>query len=77
MKKLYFIFLLTLLCFKVNAQQETLGRVIDTKTKEPIVFATIRIKNTNLGVIADEEGYFRLPYKYKQRRDTSYYLNRL
>jgi len=60
-----------LFCFLLSAQpRQILGQAVETKSKSPIVFATVSIKNSNLGVIADQDGYFRLPYRYKQRRDT-------
>ncbi len=46
------------------------GRVLDMSTKGAIIFATIGIKNKNNGVIADDEGNFRLPLKYKIQNDT-------
>ncbi|WP_204345610.1 carboxypeptidase-like regulatory domain-containing protein [Psychroserpens algicola] len=61
----------------VNAQttpvapedREIFCQVLDQSDKLPIVFATVSIKNKNNGVIADEDGYFRLPYKYKIQDD--------
>ncbi len=50
--------------------QEIISKVIDIHSNEPIVFATIKIKNKGLGVIADENGNFRLPLQYKQQKDT-------
>ncbi len=44
---------------------EIVGHVIDEKTKIPIVFATIKIKDQQNGVIADDNGYFRIPLRYK------------
>ncbi|AXT18685.1 hypothetical protein D7030_06380 [Flavobacteriaceae bacterium AU392] len=53
-----------------NQELQILCKVIDYKTKTPLSFATIRVKNTSLGVIADDKGQFRVPYKYKQNNDT-------
>lgn len=36
------------------------GKVIDAKTKEPLLFATVRIKDIKIGVTTDVEGYFKL-----------------
>ncbi|MBT8183982.1 MAG: carboxypeptidase-like regulatory domain-containing protein [Eudoraea sp.] len=65
----YFFFLLVILpCIKVFSQQaarpELLARVLDSKTRIPIVFATVSLKNNGNGVVTDRDGYFRLPYKY-------------
>ena len=48
-----------------NRQGEILARVLDSKTKIPIVFASVVLVKNGNGVIADKDGYFRLPYKYK------------
>ncbi|MCD6115963.1 TonB-dependent receptor [bacterium] len=36
------------------------GQVIDSKTKQPLPFANIIIKNTTMGAAADENGYFKI-----------------
>jgi len=36
------------------------GKVIDSKTSEPVPFATIRLKNSQVGVISNAEGDFRI-----------------
>ncbi|OUR92232.1 hypothetical protein A9Q87_07060 [Flavobacteriales bacterium 34_180_T64] len=54
----------------IQAQdKDILCQVLDKSTQQPIVFATVSIKDRNNGVIADEDGYFRLPYTYKQQKD--------
>ncbi|MBP0902758.1 carboxypeptidase-like regulatory domain-containing protein [Mariniflexile gromovii] len=45
-------------------------KVVDSVSFEPISFATIRINNTNRGLIADEEGNFRLPQEHLTQNDT-------
>lgn len=45
------------------------GKLIDTKTKDPVVFANIRIKDRALGVITNEDGSFRIPLRYKEYGD--------
>jgi hypothetical protein len=36
------------------------GKVIDSKTSEPVPFATVRLKNSQVGVISNAEGDFRI-----------------
>lgn len=45
-------------------------KVVDSLSSEPISFATIRINNTNRGLIADEEGNFSLPLELQTQKDT-------
>lgn len=40
--------------------QQVVGIVYDSKSKEPVPFATISIKNTTQGVVADADGRFTL-----------------
>ncbi|MEO1029857.1 MAG: carboxypeptidase-like regulatory domain-containing protein [Bacteroidota bacterium] len=49
--------------FSQNSGQ-ILAKVIDIETLEPISYATIRIKDSNQGVIADYNGEFRIPLAY-------------
>ncbi|MEM1339886.1 MAG: carboxypeptidase-like regulatory domain-containing protein [Bacteroidota bacterium] len=37
------------------------GKLVDSQTKGPVVFATVRLKNKSLGVITDKNGGFRIP----------------
>lgn len=37
------------------------GKVLDKETGEPVVFATVRIKDQAKGVITNMDGSFRLP----------------
>ncbi len=46
------------------------GQLLDAKTDEPIVFASIRIKGRSLGVISNADGGFKIPLKYKAYGDT-------
>lgn len=48
----------------LSAQSETdqyIGKTIDGKTGEPVVFATILFEGTGLGVITNSDGIFRVP----------------
>jgi len=51
-------------------KEEILCQLINSKTQEPVVFATVSVKDKSVGVIADDNGNFRLPYKYKLNDDT-------
>lgn len=46
------------------------GRVLDKETGEPLVFATIRIKDKPVGVITNMDGGFRIPLKFREEGDT-------
>lgn len=52
-----------------NNDKEIFCQVLDKSDNSPVVFATIKIKDKNNGVIADFDGNFRLPYKYKQQNE--------
>ncbi|PIB32656.1 carboxypeptidase-like regulatory domain-containing protein [Maribacter sp. 4G9] len=41
------------------------GRVLDLESGQPVVFATVRIKDKALGVITNTDGGFQIPQKYK------------
>ncbi len=45
------------------------GRLLEEKTRSPIVFASIRITDRALGVISNEDGSFRIPLRYKEYGD--------
>nr|WP_321223240.1 carboxypeptidase-like regulatory domain-containing protein [uncultured Psychroserpens sp.] len=63
-KTLFYLFMLfPLLCVSQNTK-ELLCKIIDAKTSEPVVFASIAVKNRNVGVISDDDGSFRLPVSY-------------
>lgn len=52
-----------------NDDKEIFCQVIDKSDNAPVVFATISLKDKNNGVIADADGNFRLPYKYKAQNE--------
>jgi hypothetical protein len=66
MKKLIFltfpIILFLFSCPLVYPQQSDykLGRVSDSKTSEPVPYATIRLKNSQFGIYTNAEGDFRI-----------------
>lgn len=45
------------------------GKLIDSQTNEPVVFATIRIKDNAKGVISNYDGGFIIPIRYKKIGD--------
>jgi hypothetical protein len=42
-------------------------KVVDLKTKQPIVYATVMLKKINRGTHADHNGNFEIPIKYQQK----------
>lgn len=50
--------------------KELLCKVIDFETRYPVSFATIKFDGVQNGVIADEDGEFRLPIDYKSSGKT-------
>lgn len=67
----YLTGLLVLICFFLSAQQEDfiIGKLLDSKTKEPVPFASIRIKDRALGMISNTDGSFKIPLKFKEYGD--------
>lgn len=51
----------------MSAQEEQFikARLIDTKTDEPVVFATIIVKDQTLAVISNMDGSFQIPLEFK------------
>ncbi|WP_296312429.1 carboxypeptidase-like regulatory domain-containing protein [Winogradskyella sp. UBA3174] len=62
-----FLFFLSLSLTEAQGGEEYLCRVIDIENKYPISYATIQFENVDNGVIADEEGNFRLPISYNKK----------
>lgn len=60
--------LLLFVSFENFAQRQDyiLGRLLDSRSNEPVVFANIRIKDRALGVITNVDGGFRIPLKYRE-----------
>ncbi len=68
------IFMLTLLLFmtKMSAQDNSVitGKVINGEDKEPLPFASIRLKNHPIGTISNENGDFDFYIPKSKRTDT-------
>ncbi len=71
MKVNYFVMICFLLFLPpMWGQQEFIrGKLLDARTNEPVVFATIRIKGKAVGVISNQDGGFRIPTKFKELGD--------
>lgn len=69
---IYLFLSILLLHSNLTAQEETeiLCQLIDESSKKPVIYATILLKENKLGVISDEDGNFRIPYRFRQRSDT-------
>lgn len=48
----------------LKAQQQIKGHILDAKTKQPISFANITIKDSLYGTISDVDGFFTIKIKY-------------
>ena len=64
-----FIIVLTIAGYAQNVE-EIFCKVMETGTIYPVPYATIQIKNSSKGVIANVDGDFRIPYRYKVAKDT-------
>jgi hypothetical protein len=64
-----FIIFLTTVGYAQNVE-EIFCKVMETGTQYPVPYATIQIKNSSKGVIANVDGDFRIPYRYKVAKDT-------
>ncbi|WP_282080148.1 carboxypeptidase-like regulatory domain-containing protein [Aquimarina algiphila] len=66
-KALFFVITIFCCCLqRINAQNQFdqdqfFCRILDEDSKTPIFYATVKLLGTNRGVIADDEGQFRLP----------------
>jgi hypothetical protein len=71
MRPFTFKLLITLIisggCSLITAQESEFlrGKVLDQKTGEPVVFATVRILGKAKGVVTNMDGSFRLPLTYR------------
>lgn len=55
-----FMLFMVIISFKGMAQNKVKGRVMDASNHQPIVGATVRLKNTNTGSVTDEEGNYSI-----------------
>ncbi len=65
---LFFFAVFLLLCANLKAQNNTAfldGKLIDSKTKEVIPFATVKLKDKTIGVISNADGHFKFPARYR------------
>ncbi|PIB27544.1 hypothetical protein BFP77_11685 [Maribacter sp. 4U21] len=71
-KQLMFCYLLLKSCTILYAQDSEFlsGKVIDEKTDEPVIFATVRVKGKAKGVITNMDGSFKIPSFFKKDGDT-------
>lgn len=64
MKKLLLLLFVVILLFQANAQEKTdamlFGDVKSAKTREHLPFASVGVKGTSIGTIADASGHFKL-----------------
>ena len=62
MKRFIFIslFLVSLPAIYCQQPDYIRGKVIDSKTSKPVPFATVHLKNSQVGVISNAEGDFRI-----------------
>lgn len=63
--KNYLFFALFLLSLSASLAQTVTGIVLDSKTKEPIVGASVYFHNTSVGTITNFEGVFTIDLKFK------------
>ncbi|WP_299278218.1 carboxypeptidase-like regulatory domain-containing protein [uncultured Psychroserpens sp.] len=50
--------------------EEIFCKLIEQGTNYPVPYATIQFKNDGNGIVANVDGDFRIPYRYKTSRDT-------
>ncbi|MBG8553255.1 carboxypeptidase-like regulatory domain-containing protein [Hymenobacter guriensis] len=71
-QRVLFLFALLLLLPALSFAQANRisGRVVDQKTKEPISFASIGLKEEQAGALTNEYGFFQLPMPDKNATDS-------
>ncbi len=68
-RRFILLFLCVLPLITIAQVDELLCQVLDSQTNQPVVFATILVKTRSVGVISDDNGNFRLPFRYKTNKD--------
>ncbi|WP_111683520.1 carboxypeptidase-like regulatory domain-containing protein [Winogradskyella tangerina] len=66
---LLFVFLLSFISFGQETS-EIICRVIDEELKFPVSYATVQISNSSKGTIANIDGDFRIPLKFRAEKKT-------
>jgi len=66
---LFLILFVTVVCYAQNDKVIT-GRIVDVNTNDPVPYATIRVKNKTIGVVANAEGDFNIPLWLESVGDT-------
>lgn len=71
MKRLLFLFI-SGLTLAAHAQDNILlkGYVLDKGTNQPLALAAVQIKNTQLGALTEDNGYFELPVPKSNQKDS-------
>lgn len=65
-----FIFLLAAIPTFLHAQNSVLqGKVIDATSKEPVPFATVKLREHMMGVVTNSDGDFQIPTSYRSIDD--------
>ena len=67
MKKAQLFALLLLVPLGMFSQEFIQGKLLDSVTKSPVVFASIVLKGSSKGVISNEDGSFRIPLEFKNQ----------
>ena len=73
MKRIQFlalVFLLLLPALSRAQENRITGRVVDTKTKDPVPFASIGLREEGTGALTNEYGYFQLAGLEKTSQDS-------
>ena len=67
-----FIILLLCICSRITAQDANTAvfQIVDKQDGQPIVFATVILINSRVGVISDENGNFRIPRRFLKQGES-------
>lgn len=67
---LFFLWVLLVPFLSFSQDDFLQGKLIDGHSKEPVSFATVRVKGRAMGVVSNMDGSFRIPQKFKDFNDT-------